>query len=94
MDAIILTGNAPYKAEIKYNGKFGHTLGRIQHIPLMSRIGIFNATYRLATHTLVYNLPGFQAIKSCVKYLASLILIMDQMSLGLNGVGIKLKNTL
>ena len=40
MDALPLTGNSLHKAEMEYHGKFGHTLGRIQHIALMSKIGI------------------------------------------------------
>ena len=41
MDAVPLIGNDILKAEIEYNGKFGHTIGRIQKIDLMSRIGIY-----------------------------------------------------
>ena len=37
----------------------------------MSRIDLFYATYNLATQTVTPNLPGFQGIKLCVKYLAS-----------------------
>ena len=43
MDAIPLIVNTLHKAEMEYHGKFGHTLGIIQHISLMSRIYIFNA---------------------------------------------------
>ena len=35
-----LKGNVLRKAEMEYNGKFGHTMGRIHTIALMSRIGI------------------------------------------------------
>ena len=38
MASIQLSGNALHKAEMEYHGKFEHTLGRIQHISLMSRI--------------------------------------------------------
>ena len=38
MAALPFTGNAFHKAEMEYHGKFGHTLGRIQYIALMSRI--------------------------------------------------------
>ena len=41
MAALPLTVNALHKAEMEYRGKFGHTLGRIQHIDRMSRIDIF-----------------------------------------------------
>ena len=37
---ITLTVNALHKSEIEYNGKFGHNLGRIQNISIMSRIDI------------------------------------------------------
>ena len=56
---------------MEYHGKFGHTLGRIQHIALMSRIDLFYATCRLETQTVAPTLPGFQGIKRCVQYLAS-----------------------
>ena len=49
MGALTLTGHALKKAEIEYHGNFGHTLGRIQHITLMSIIDLFNATCCLAT---------------------------------------------
>ena len=38
MAVLPLTGHALNKAEMEYNGKFGYTLGSIQHISLMSRI--------------------------------------------------------
>ena len=38
--ALPLTGHALHKAELEYHGKFGHKLGRIQHIDLMSRIDL------------------------------------------------------
>ena len=55
---------------MEYHGKFGHTLGSIQHISFMSRIDICYATCRLAIHTVAPTLPGFQGIKRCVQYLA------------------------
>ena len=63
MAALQLTRHALHKAEVEYHGKFGHTLGRIQYISLMSRIEIFYAACRLATQTVVPTLPGFQGIK-------------------------------
>ena len=36
--ALPLTGHVLHKAEMEYHGKFGHTIGRIQHISLMSII--------------------------------------------------------
>ena len=71
MAALPLTVHALYKSEIEYHGKFGHTLGRIQHIALMSRIDLCYVTYHLATQTVAPTLPGFQFIKHCVQYLAS-----------------------
>ena len=56
---------------MKYNGKFVHTLGRIQHIALMSIIDTYYATCNLANQILAPNLPGFQGIKSYVRYLDS-----------------------
>ena len=41
MAALLLTGHALHKAEMEYYGKFGHNIGRIQHIDLMIRIYIF-----------------------------------------------------
>ena len=40
LDALPLKGHALHKVEMEYHGKFGHTLGRIQHIALMSRIDL------------------------------------------------------
>ena len=71
MTALTLTGNAPYKAKMEYHGKFGHKLGRIQHIALMRIIDICYATCSLSTQTVAPTLPDFQCIKCCVQYLAS-----------------------
>ena len=71
MVAFPLTENALHKSEMEYHGKFGHALGRIRHISLMSRIGICYATCRLENQTVAPTLPGFQGIKRCVQYLAS-----------------------
>ena len=71
MASIPLTGHAFHKEEMEYNGKFGHTLGRIQHIAHMSRIYICYATCLLETQTVASTLPGFQGIYICVKYLDS-----------------------
>ena len=69
--AIPLTGYAINKAETEYHGKFGHNIGRIQHIALMSIIDTFCTACRLATQNVAPNLPGFQGIKRCVQYLDS-----------------------
>ena len=71
MAALPLTGHALHKSEMEYHGQFGHTIGRIQHIALMSRMELFYATCHLATQTLAPTLPSFQVIKQCVQYLAS-----------------------
>ena len=55
---------------MEYHGNFGHTLGRIQHIALMSRIDSCYVTCCLATQNVAPTLPGFQGIKRCVQYLA------------------------
>ena len=52
MNALSLTVYALHKAEMEYHGKFGHTIGRIQHISLMSRIDIYYATCSLSTQNL------------------------------------------
>ena len=69
MDALTLTENALHKAEMEYHGKFGHTIGRIQHIALMSRIGMFYTACHLETQTVALTIPGFQGIKRCIQYL-------------------------
>ena len=56
---------------MEYHGKFGHTLRRIQHIDIMSRIDLFYAAFCLSAQNVVPALPGFQGIKRCVKYMAS-----------------------
>ena len=71
MSALPITGNYFHKAELEYDGRFGHTLGRIQQIFLMSIIAIFYATCRLATQNVAPTITGFQGIKRCVQYLAS-----------------------
>ena len=71
MAALPLTGHALQKAEMIYHGKFGHILGRIKHISLMSRIDICYTTCNLEKQTVSHTLPVFQGIKHCVQYLAS-----------------------
>ena len=44
---------------MEYHGKFGHNIGRIQHIDLMSRIDICYKSCCLATQTVAPTLPGF-----------------------------------
>ena len=56
---------------MEYHGKFGHTLGGIQHIALISRIYMCYATCLLENQTVAPNLPGFQGIKSRVQYMVS-----------------------
>ena len=54
-----------------HHGKFGNTIGRIQHIDLMSKIEIYCTACCLANQNVAPNLPGFQGIKRCIQYLAS-----------------------
>ena len=56
---------------MEYPGKFGHTIGRIQHISLMSRIDIFYATCCISTQTVTPTITGFQGIKIYVQYMSS-----------------------
>ena len=53
----------------KYNIKCGHTLGRIQYIYILNRIDICCRSCRLETQTVAPNIPGFQGIKQCIKYM-------------------------
>ena len=64
-----LTGHALNKEEMGYHGKFGHTLGTIQHISLMIKIEIYYTTCYLETHTTAPTLPCFHGLKCCVQYL-------------------------
>ena len=69
MAALPLTGNALHKAEMGNHENFGHTLGRIQHIALISIIySCFKACF-IAIHTVAPTLNSFQFIKHCVQYL-------------------------
>ena len=70
MAAVPLIVSALNKAEMEYNGKFGNTIGRINHIALMSRIEIFYTDCCLATQIVSPTLHGFQGPKRCIQYLA------------------------
>ena len=68
----------------------------------MSIIDICYTSFYLDTQTVSPNLPGFQVLKRCIKYMASqphkssiilLIIMVVQMSSDLHGVGIKLNTT-
>ena len=71
MAELTLTWHSLHKAEMEYHGSFRHTIERIQHIAIMSRIDLCYATFHLATQTVVSNLPGFKGINRCFHYLAS-----------------------
>ena len=71
MAELPLPVNSLHKTEMEYHGKFVHTIGRIQHIALMSRTEICYATCSLVTQIMAPNLCGFQGIKRYVQYLAS-----------------------
>ena len=69
MGALQLTGHALHKTEMEYHRKFGHTLGRIQHIYIMIMIDICYTNCHTATQNVTPTLPGFQGIKRCVQYM-------------------------
>ena len=71
MDALSLAGNPPHKAEMEYHGKFGHNIGRIQNVDIISRIDICYIAYHLATQTMATNLPVLQDINRCFQYMNS-----------------------
>ena len=71
MSAVSLTINYLRKAEIERHGKFGHTLGRIQHISIMSIIYIFYKNCSLKTQNKVPTINCLQGFKRCIKYTAS-----------------------
>ena len=56
---------------MEYYGKFGHTLGQIQKIALMSIIESCHKACCLETQTVAYTIPGSQGIKNFIQYLAS-----------------------
>ena len=77
---------------MEYHGNFGHTLGRIQHIALMSRIDSCYVTCCLATQNVAPTLPGYIWLVTHMNLsFILLIIMMDQISSGLHGVEIKLK---
>ena len=59
------------KVEMEYNGKFWHTLGRIQNIAIMRIIEICYTACRLVTQTVAPTLPVLQGLNICIKYLDS-----------------------
>ena len=62
MAALPFTVNTLSKSEMEYPGKFGHAIGRIQHISIMNKIGIFYIACLLGTQTVAPKLPGFQGL--------------------------------
>ena len=56
---------------MEYHAKFGHTILRIQHISLISRIEFFYTYFQLATQTVSPTLPGLKVINISIKYLSS-----------------------
>ena len=69
MSALSLTWHALRKSEMEYYGKFGHNIGRIQHIDLVIRIHICYIDFYLVTQIVALTLPILQGIKCCIKYL-------------------------
>ena len=102
MATVKLIGNALHNVEMEYHGKFGHTIGLIQHIYIMNRIEICYTALHLGEKIVAPNLTGLQGLKICIQYLAShphrsifilLIITTDQISSDLHGSEIKLKTT-
>ena len=56
---------------MEYHGKFGHNIGRIQHISIMIRSDICYTACCLGTQTVAPTLPCFQGLKRCFQYTAS-----------------------
>ena len=56
---------------MEYHGKFGYTLGQIQHISLMSRIDICCTACLMATQTVSPTIPGLQFLNCCIQYMSS-----------------------
>ena len=56
---------------MEYHGKVLHTIGRIHHISLMSRIEICYTSCPLATQTVAPTIPWFKGIKRFIQYIAS-----------------------
>ena len=71
MAALPLNGNTLHKTEIDYCGKFGHTIGRIQHIILIRRIEIFYTAFHLATQNVAHTLTGYQGLKLFIQNMDS-----------------------
>ena len=71
MAAVSLRVNDFKKTEPEWHGKLGHNLVWIKHIASVIRTDICYTDYHLATQTMVPNLPSFQGIKICLKYLTN-----------------------
>ena len=56
---------------MEYHVKFEHTIGRIHHISIIIRIGIFYTACCLGTQNVAPTLPGFQGLKCYIQYLDS-----------------------
>ena len=63
MDSLTLIRNTLCKAKMEYHGKFGHTIFRVHHIDIMSRIDIVYTAFRLGNHTMATTVTGFQGLK-------------------------------
>ena len=64
-------GDSLRKYEHEYHGKFGHTLGWIQHIFIMNRVEIFYTGCRLGTQTVFPAMYWFQGLRRCIQFLAN-----------------------
>ena len=56
---------------MEYYGKFGHALGRIQHIAFMGIIYICYTAYLLENKIVAPTLTVFQGLMRCIQYLTS-----------------------
>ena len=60
--AVPLTLDSLCKLDVEFHGKCGHTLGRKQHISIISRIEMFYTAFHLGTQTVAHNIPGLQGL--------------------------------
>ena len=63
MSALPLKVNTLCKTEMEYHGNFGHPIGQIQHIYIMSRTYICYTAYFMVTQTVSPTLAGLQGLK-------------------------------
>ena len=69
MDVVTMAETAIQKSCKEDHNKLGHTMGRIQHISIISRIEFFYKDCFPGTQTSSPTLIGFQGLNICIKYL-------------------------